>query len=128
MRDLEGVHNYLPISPFRRDSLVLPVRTVQSQTFMERIVIKVHFIHSQLKICQYFNKKRPSHSLGTILGVSTYSFFVFLCVQSVTVSMECVTPVLRVMGSVCVNHRTADHAVTEVNLDFTLFSEPQTTL
>lgn len=54
--------------------------------------------------------------------------FVFLSVQSVTVSMECVTPVLRGMDSVYVNHRTADHVVTEVNLEFTLFSKPQTTL
>lgn len=50
---LEGVQNYLPVSPFRRDSLDLPVRTVQSQTFMERIVIKVYFlsiIHSYMAV------------------------------------------------------------------------------
>lgn len=87
MRDLEGVHNDLTISPFRRDSLDLPVRTVQSQTFMERIVIKVNFIHSQLKIWQYFNKKIPSCwkffsiSLGTILGVSIYGFCGFVCTE-----------------------------------------------
>lgn len=45
----------------------------------------------------------------------------FVCVQSVTVSTECVIKVLMEMDSVCVNHRTLGDAVTKVrheqNLD-----------
>lgn len=45
----------------------------------------------------------------------------FVCVQCVTVSTECVIKVLMVMDSVCVNHRTPGDAVTKVRrekLDF----------
>lgn len=42
------------------------------------------------------------------------SILCFMCAQSVTVSMECVTAVRTVMDSACVNHRTAGHAATKV--------------
>lgn len=75
---------------------------------MERTVIKVCFPST---LWQYFSKLF-NISLRTIPRV--FDYFLFLCVQSVTVCEECVTPALRVMDSVCVNHHTAGHAVTEV--------------
>lgn len=112
----KSVNNNGTNSPFRRDFLDLPVRTVQSQTFMETSATKVCFpsltakhvlVVSSVKIPAVF-----SDFLGPIPRL--LSVLCFLCAQSVTVSMECVTAVLTVMDSVCVNHRTAGHAATKV--------------
>lgn len=72
---------------------------------MEKSVIKVKCVRVSLK--RNDAEKTPAQLFDCAL-------FVCLSVQCVTVGMECVIKVLRVMDSVCVNHRTLGRAVTKV--------------
>ncbi len=118
-------NNYKSFLPFRTVSPGLPVRSVRISMFLEKSVIKVSSLvmyeslsqkEKILKLkntyyCMFTSCKNVPQLFEKLLSVC---LSVCLSVQSVTVTMECVMKVQRVMDSVCVSHRTLESAVTKV--------------